>query len=77
VPGIVPMGPYRYVEEKDTGPWMPACAQQTTHPSAKQWPPHELWFETRKSPSTNGFTVGNIAIAAAAYGSLSTEAPAK
>ncbi len=69
------MGPYRYVDEKVTGPWSPIFAQSTTYPEAKTWPPHELWFESRLTPATNEFTVGNIATAAAAYGYLCDVAP--
>ena len=75
VPGIVPMGPYRYVPETAKGVWEPGYAQQRAcYPDAKLWPPHELWFENRLTPATNEFTVGNIAEAAAAYGYLCADA---
>jgi hypothetical protein len=77
VPGIVPMGPYRYVPEPAKGPWEPGYAQQVAcYPDTELWPPHELWFENRLTPATNEFTVGNIAEAAAAYGYLCADATA-
>jgi endoglucanase len=76
VPGIVPMGPFRYQPEKASGPWLPAFAQATTYPEAVNWPPHELWFENKLSPPTNEFTVGGIAGVVAAYGALCADLPA-
>jgi hypothetical protein len=70
VPGIVPMGPYRFVPAPVKGPWEPQFAQATCFPEAKQWPAHELFFEDRLCPPTNEFTVGSLAEAAAAYGLL-------
>ncbi|MBV9866703.1 MAG: glycoside hydrolase family 9 protein [Abitibacteriaceae bacterium] len=70
IPGIVPMGPYRYEDKNSGGPWAPDYAQKTAYPTAKTWPPHELWFEDRLCPPTNEFTVGSMAEAAAAYGFL-------
>jgi endoglucanase len=78
IPGVVPMGPFRHdLNAKPTGAWDPQFAQLTTYPAASTWPAHELWFETRLSPPSNEFTVGNIADAAAAYGSLCATPPAK
>jgi hypothetical protein len=73
VPGIVPMGPTRFTPGEPRGPWEPRFAQQTAYPEARYWPPAELWFENRHCPQTNEFTVGNIALAAAAYGYLSAD----
>jgi hypothetical protein len=64
-PGIVPMGPFRYVPDAAKGPWEPAFAQATCYPGAKEWPAHELFFENRLCPPTNEFTVGSLAEAAA------------
>jgi hypothetical protein len=70
VPGIVPMGPFRYTPGPAKGPWEPQYAQETCYPDAKEWPAHELFFEDRLCPPTNEFTVGSLAEAAAAYGLL-------
>ncbi|HEX8236388.1 MAG TPA: glycoside hydrolase family 9 protein [Abditibacteriaceae bacterium] len=75
VPGIVPLGPHRLIVETATGPWSPAFAQATAYPQVRTWPPHELWFENRFCPPTNEFTIGSIAEAVAAYGSLCADLP--
>jgi len=74
IPGIVPMGPHTYVPGKSPGAWDPGFAQATAYPAAQVWPVHELWFEDRLCPPTNEFTVGSMALAAAAYGSLCSDA---
>jgi hypothetical protein len=75
-PGIIPFGPTRFAPDPVHGPWEPQFAQATCYPEAKQWPAHELYFETRLCPPTNEFTVGSLAEAAAAYGLLCAPAPA-
>jgi hypothetical protein len=79
IPGTVPAlpswGHIAMIPKRRPGPWSPNFAQQTTYPEAKIWPPHELWFESRGTPPTNEFTVGNIATSAAAYGYLCDVAP--
>ena len=74
-PGINIFGPHTYVKEKAAGPWEPGWAQQNAcYPSAEQWPTLELWFENRMCPSTNEYTVTNIAETAMGFGYLRSAA---
>lgn len=71
VPGLLPMGPYRYEDGAAPGPWDPRFApQKTAYPDPKTWPPYELWFEIRQTPATNEYVVESSAEAAAMFGYL-------
>lgn len=69
VPGLLPMGPYRYETGDPPGPWDPRfAAAKTAYPHPRLWPPYELWFEIRQTPATNEYVVESSAEAAAAFG---------
>jgi endoglucanase len=72
-PGIVAQGPRKYEGEGDPktgGPWDPKWVQLSAYPSAKEWPPLELYFECRTCYPMNETTVYQIAASAASYGAL-------
>jgi endoglucanase len=81
VPGIVPMGPYKYDGpadgQGDTGPWSAKFVHASAYPAAESWPPLELYFEARTCYPMNEFTVGQLAQAAASYGLLCAQAPGR